>query len=71
MKKLSTGQDSTLGTWLYMVELFFSKDGDASKFLRHKIKHSPRGEREEVLADERQFLSSLAKIENNGKGSDK
>ena len=68
MKKLSTGQDSTLGTWLYMVETFFSKDGKASEFIRKKIKESTNGEKEEVIADEQQFLSVLSEIELNKKG---
>jgi hypothetical protein len=53
MKKLSTGQDSTLGTYKLLATLFGE---EAVDFINQKIIESPNGEDEEVLADESQML---------------
>jgi hypothetical protein len=53
MMKISTGEDSTLGTYLKMAKIFGPK---AEKFIQDKIDASPNGADEEVIADERQIL---------------
>jgi len=59
MKKLSTGEDSTLGTYKKMCVLFGKK---AENFIQKKIDESPNGENEEVIADERQMIQLLASM---------
>jgi len=59
MKKLSTGQDSTLGNWLMLTELAFGKNSPQADFLKDKIDESPNGKDEEVLADEGQLIQVL------------
>lgn len=57
MIKLSTGEDSTLGTYKKWAKIF---GPDAVKFFEDKIKESPNGENEEVIADESQMMFLLA-----------
>lgn len=57
MKKLSTGDDSTLGNYRKMAAATFGEGSSAVKFLDEKIKK--QGEDEEVIADERQVLMAL------------
>ncbi len=57
MKKLSTGQDSTLKNYKELAETFFGEDSAAVKFLDEKIQQ--HGEDEQVLADERQMIQLL------------
>lgn len=63
MKKISTGQDSTLKTWR---EIAFAldgfKDGKATKFIDSKIETSSNKENEEVITDERQMIFVLAQM---------
>lgn len=59
MKKLSTGQDSTLGNYKKLAVIFGEK---AVAFIQEKIDTSPNGENEEVLADERQMVALLASL---------
>jgi len=59
MKKLSTGEDSTLGTYKKMCVLFGKK---AEAFIQSKIDESPNGEDEEVIADERQMIQLLGSM---------
>jgi len=63
MKKLSTGQDSTLGTYLSLARLFGQH---AQAFIQKKIDESPNGAEEEVLADERQMLYLLSQFMHGG-----
>ena len=56
MKKLSTGQPSTLGTYKQLAKIFGPK---AEAFIQEKIDNSPNGEDEEVLAHESQMLALL------------
>jgi hypothetical protein len=58
MKKLSTGQDSTLGNYLLVTEKVFGKDSKAAKYLREKIEQE--GWDSEVLADEGQMVYLLS-----------
>jgi len=60
MNKLSTGDDSTLGSYLKIAKAIFSADSGGVKFLEQKIKDSPNGENEEVIADESQMLHAIA-----------
>lgn len=60
MRKMSTGQDSTLGNWLSLSAAFFGDNSGAVEFLRDKIAKAEKGEQEEVIADERQLLHFLA-----------
>lgn len=59
MKKLSTGDDATLGNYLKLATAFFSKESKAVKFLNDKIAESPNGEKEEVIAVEGQMVYLL------------
>ena len=63
MNKLSTGHDSTLGSYMELVRIFFGDDSKAVDFLQKKIDESPNGVDEEVIADERQMLHMLATLE--------
>ncbi len=62
MKKLSTGDDSTLGNWLKLVKTFMGEDCPAAQYLQQKIDNSPNGADEEVIADEPQLLHTLANM---------
>ncbi|WP_280755761.1 hypothetical protein [Paenibacillus sp. LBL] len=62
MKKLSIGQDSTLGNWRNLCAATFGPYSAPTVFLENKIKESPNGEEEEVLADERQLLHVLGNM---------
>lgn len=59
MKKLSTGEDSTLGTYKKWAEFFGPK---AEQFIQKKIDEAPLGEAEEVLANEGQMLMVFAEL---------
>jgi len=59
MRKLSTGQDSTLGNCLDLTKAIFGADSPAVKFLQDKIEQSADGREEEVIADESQMLLAL------------
>ncbi len=60
MKKLSTGDDSTLGSYLKMSKMFFGEDSGAVKFLESKIEESPNRENEEVIVEEGQMIYLLS-----------
>ncbi len=66
MNKLSTGADSTLGNWIDLCLVSFGKESKATKFLEAKMKNSPNGKEEEVLADESQLLYALMQIHLKG-----
>ena len=59
MKKLSTGANSTLGEYRKLTCAVFGTDSKATAFIDQKIKDSPNGEKEEVLADEGQMAHLL------------
>lgn len=67
MEKLSTGDDATLGSYLKLSTLFFGADSRATVFIKKKIAESPDGEKEEVVADERQMVYLLGQF-HIGKG---
>lgn len=56
MKKISTGEDATLATYRKIALVMFGENSKAVKFFDDKIKDSPNGENEEVIADERQVI---------------
>lgn len=62
MKKLSTGDDSTLGNYRKLCTTFFGKESKAVEFFDKKIKESPKGENEEVIADESQMLFMIGSM---------
>lgn len=66
MRKLSTGDDSTLGNWKKLVKVTFGP-GPAIDYLNKKIEESKEGEGEEVVMDEKQALFMLGTI-HFGKG---
>ena len=59
MKMLSTGQPSTLGTYKQLAGIFGPL---AVEFIQKKIDEHPKGEEEEVLADESQMMVLLASM---------
>lgn len=65
MNKLSTGQPSTLGTYLKNCTAMFGKESNAVKFLQRKV--DEQGEDEEVIIHETQMLYLLGAI-HTGKG---
>lgn len=62
MKKLSTGDDSTLGNYKKLAITFFGEKSKAVTFLNDKIAASPNGENEEVIADEGQMIYLLGSM---------
>lgn len=62
MKTLSTGQLSTLRSYLKNTKAVFGEDSPAVEYLNDKIKNSPMGEDEEVIADEGQMVYLLGTI---------
>ena len=68
MRKLSTGQDSTLGSYRKMAVAVFGEDSKAVQFLDEKIAESPNGEDEEVIAEESQAVAMLGKLHIEGLG---
>ena len=60
MKKLSTGDDATLGNYRKFSVIVFGEDSKAVEFIDSKIAES--GEQEEVLADEAQMINLLASL---------
>jgi len=66
MRKLSTGQDSTLGNYRKMAVAVFGEDSKAVQFLDNKIAESPNGEDEEVIVAESQAVSMLGQLHIQG-----
>ena len=62
MIKLSTGDDSTLGNYRKMSIAVFGEKSKPVKFLDEKIKDSPNGEDEEVIAAETQMVALLGSM---------
>lgn len=67
MMKLSTGQDSTLGSYLKLCEVFFGPDSVQSRFIRKKINSNPNGADEEVVVEESQMMYLLVNLPPDGK----
>lgn len=64
MRKMSTGDDATLGNYRKWADLIIGPK--ATAFIDQKIAESPNGANEEVIADEGQMLHLLAHIEHGG-----
>lgn len=62
MNKLSTGHDSTLGSYLELAKIFFGESSRAVTFLEKKIADSTNGADEEVIVDEGQMVHLLGQI---------
>lgn len=58
MKKLSTGQDSKLGSYRDNCQIF-GPNNKALLYFEDKIKESPNGENEEVIVDEQQVMALI------------
>jgi hypothetical protein len=65
MNKMSTGADATLGNYKKMAVIVFGEQSPAVRFLNDKIKESPNGENEEVIADESQVIYLLGNMHVN------
>jgi hypothetical protein len=63
VKKLSTGQDSTLGNWHGLCVIAFGEDSPATQFIKGKM--DEQGADEPVVADESQLLHVLGTIHLN------
>jgi len=66
MITLSTGQPSTLGSYLRLCELFFGEDSAQVRFINQKITSNPNGADEEVVADESQMMYLLFNLPPEG-----
>lgn len=66
MMKLSTGQDSTLGSYLKLCLAVFGPDSPQTKFITDKIFESPNGANEEVIAEESQMMYLLVNLPPEG-----
>lgn len=62
MQKLSTGDDATLGNYRKLSAAVFGEESKAVEYLDAKIKESPHGEDEEVIAAESQMIYLLGSI---------
>lgn len=67
MMKLSTGQPSTLGSYLKLCEVFFGDDSVQYRFIRDKIDTNPNGADEEVVVEESQMMYLLVNLPPDGK----
>lgn len=67
MNTLSTGQPSTLGSYLKLCEVFFGEDSVQARFIRDKITSNPNGADEEVVAEESQMMYLLVNLPPDGK----
>lgn len=64
MRKLSTGQDSTLENWILLSSATFGEYSESTIFLQDKANESPNGIKEEVISDEGQLLLFLMTLNN-------
>ena len=62
MMTLSTGQPSTLGSYLKLCEVCFGADSVQAKFINQKIATNPNGADEEVIVDESQMMYLLVNL---------
>jgi hypothetical protein len=65
MRKLSTGQDSTLGEYRKLTVALLGEDSPAVKFLDERIAESSAGDKDEVIAAESQMVYLLMNIHQN------
>lgn len=62
MITLSTGQPSTLGSYLKLCQLFFGDESVQAKFIHEKIASNPNGPDEEVVVEESQMMYLLVNL---------
>ena len=62
MITLSTGQPSTLGSYLKLCEVFFGADSVQAKFINEKIATHAAGADEEVVVEESQMMYLLVNL---------
>jgi hypothetical protein len=62
MRKISTGEDSTLKTYRCMAVVLAGEGSLAVKFIDGKIETSPNRENEEVIAEESQMLCLIGDL---------
>lgn len=62
VRKLSTGEDNTLKTWIQLATVLYGEDSKPVTFLKDKAATATHGEDEEVIADERQVMLLLAQM---------
>lgn len=62
MRKLSTGQDSTLGNYRDLAAAFFGESSPQVKFLDEKIADDPDGRDGEVMVDEGPMIYLLGSM---------
>lgn len=66
MMKLSTGHDSTLGSYLKLCLAVFGQDSAQVNFIMEKIRTSPNGANEEVIVEESQMMYLLVNLPPEG-----
>lgn len=66
MITLSTGQPSTLGSYLKLCQLFFGDESVQAKFINEKIASNPNGPDEEVVVEESQMMYLLVNLPPEG-----
>lgn len=66
IQRLSTGDPSTLGTYLKMCLLVMGSNSPATTFLRKKVAEAPMGFEEEVIAPETQMVYMLMQLHTTG-----
>lgn len=62
MPRLSMGAPSTLGNWLVLTESVYGDDSAPVRYLTRKIRQSPKGRAEPVIASESQLLYALGRM---------
>ena len=71
MNMLSTGQPSTLESYLKLCTAVFGKESPATQFIIKTIEESPNKEKEEVIAAESQMLFLLGNMHIGGPDKNK
>ena len=67
MITLSTGQPSTLGSYLTLCNVFFGEDSVQARFINQKIATHAAGADEEVAVEESQMMYLLVNLPPDGK----
>ena len=61
-RKLSTGEDSTLGNYRKLCVAVWGERSAPVKFIDHKISESPRGADEPVIQSEKEMLELFCNL---------
>lgn len=62
MRTLSTGQPSTLGSYYDNCKALLGDDSPATRYFADKIKASPEGRDEPVIANESQMMVLISSL---------